>query len=52
MTRHELSGRGEGPVRTAEYMRLGLCDNLVLHSQYLLIGLLVSGAIVLKVFHR
>jgi len=39
-------------MRADENKGLGIWGNLVLHSQYLFIGLLVLGALVLKVFYR
>jgi len=39
-------------MRGAENKGLGLWGNLVLHSQYLFIGLLVLGAVFLKVIRK
>lgn len=32
--------------------RLGLLGNLALHSQFILIGLLIIGAVMLKLMHK
>lgn len=32
--------------------RLGIVGNLVLHSQFILIGMLVVGAVILKVVYK
>jgi len=52
VTGDESHRRGGRAMRGAENEGLGLWGNLVLHSQYLFIGLLVLGALILKVFYR
>lgn len=39
-------------ARDAEPVRLGVLGTLVLHSQFILIGLLVLGAVILKALYH
>ncbi len=51
MTRAKGDGEMAANNKMEKPERLGLLGNLALHSQFILIGLLVLGAVVLKVLY-